>query len=1238
MINRYHLLHSKLCASIIVVILTLCFSDTKAQLVTGVDTLQILSGQWEYYDFTASTSFTIADTATYTPDIWGSSNEGVNFGKEFSPLIPARRILLLGTGDIDTVTTVPTWTDAAPWVDTSWDWPNGTQGQPISPGQLWVVYTSEGLYVVMQIDELPNGNFGDSFTFKFKYMSEGGTTLEESNLNEETGSEQISGTSTSTNGTGFDFSREETGDNNDAGEYHLDFAFVNNEGVNFGNEGSTSLANTGRRFILLGSGSLDTLTTIPERVDAAPWVTVSYDFSDGTGGLPIAVGQLWGVFTREGNYAAMEITALPGGNFGSSFDFNYKYQPNGTRFFSPDTTGNGTVAYQINIESGNEQTVLPGELSGDSLKVSILKNSVPAQNEAITFEVTSQPSGVMMSASVNANSITDTGGLAQSFFRGGDVEGSYIIKASVDSDPSAFVEFTITVADTTPALGELSGQGILLSTFQGFDFSKQVRADNEDGFEYEVDLGFVNNEGVNFGNEGSSSLSGTGRRFILLGTGTIDTVTSVPERVDAAPWVTVSYDFSDGTGGLPIAVGQLWGVYTREGHYAVMQITALPEGGFGSSFEFDYKYQPNGNRTFEADTSITVEPDPIYSISIANGDSQRVAPTEFASSLLQVLVTDENEDPVNNQQVEFEFTLSPTGTTVDGIVSQFVTTDTSGIAGTQVSGGDAVGEYQIQASLLSDSTKFVLFTLFVEAQDTTSGEIISGSSTGVNGRGFDFSREEIGTNVDTDDYILDFAFVANEGVNFGNEGSTSLTETGRRFLLLGEGLLDTLSSVPERLDASPWVTVTYDFADGTGGQPISVGQLWAVYTREGHYAVMEITELPEGNFGNSFTFDYKYQPNGSRFFDGDTSIVVEPDPELSISIAQGDSQIVAPTLNPDEFLEVLVTDKNISPVEGEAVKFEITEQPLSVSISASVTQQTYTDTAGIAWALFTAGDASGIYKVQATLVSDTSKFVQFSLFVNEEDTAADQTVTGTNITSTTGTGFDFSLNEVSSDEDFGNYQLDFAFVSNEGVNFGNEGSTSLANTGRRFLLLGEGSLDTLTSVPLRADEAPWVTVSYDFQHGTLGLPISVGQLWAVYTREGNYAAMEIIELPDGDFGNSFTFNYKYQLNGSRFFENDSTSVSIEDEIGLPMEIGLSQNYPNPFNPATNIEYSLNVDSNVLLEVFDIQGRLVRTLVNQKQTSGMYNVTFDAQNLSTGVYIYRLNVGANTFTKKMLLIK
>mgnify|MGYP003332455236 CR=1 FL=1 len=516
-------------------------------------------------------------------------------------------------------------------------------------------------------------------------------------------------------------------------------------------------------------------------------------------------------------------------------------------------------------------------------------------------------------------------------------------------------------------------------------------------------------------------------------------------------------------------------------------------------------------------------------------------------------------------------------------------------------------------------------------------KIIYGSATSTNSTGFDFSREETGDNADAGDYMLDFAFVSNEGVNFGNEGSASLNETGRRFLLLGEGSIDTLNSVPMRVDETPWVTVSYDFQDGTGGQPLSVGQLWGVYTREGHYAAMEITSLPDGGFGNSFTFDYKYQPNGSRFFDGDTTIVVHPDPILSISIAKGDSQSVAPLQTPDELLEVLVVDENESPFEGEAVNFELIEQPLSVSVSATVTQQSITDTAGVAWALFTSGDASGRYLIRASIAKDSTKFVHFSLFVNEEDTSDGQTITGI-ITSTVGTGFDFSLNEVSDNEDFGNYQLDFAFVANEGVNFGNESSTSLANTGRRFLLLGEGSLDSLSSVPLRVDEAPWVTVSYDFQHGTGGQPISVGQLWAVYTREGHYAAMEITALPEGDFGNSFDFKYKYQVNGTRFFESDSSVVSTEDVGSIPEFIELSQNYPNPFNPSTNIEYSLNSNTQVLLEVFDISGRLVRTLVNKRQTAGVYAVTFDAQNLSTGVYIYRLKVGATHITKKMLLIK
>jgi hypothetical protein len=81
-----------------------------------------------------------------------------------------------------------------------------------------------------------------------------------------------------------------------------------------------------------------------------------------------------------------------------------------------------------------------------------------------------------------------------------------------------------------------------------------------------------------------------------------------------------------------------------------------------------------------------------------------------------------------------------------------------------------------------------------------------------------------------------------------------------------------------------------------------------------------------------------------------------------------------------------------------------------------------------------------------------------------------------------------------------------------------------------------------------------------------------------------------------------------------------------------------QNYPNPFNPTTTINYNIAKETNVKLEVFDVLGRHVQTLVNQKQTAGRYNVEFNASKLTSGVYIYRLEAGSYYFVKKLLLMK
>ena len=92
------------------------------------------------------------------------------------------------------------------------------------------------------------------------------------------------------------------------------------------------------------------------------------------------------------------------------------------------------------------------------------------------------------------------------------------------------------------------------------------------------------------------------------------------------------------------------------------------------------------------------------------------------------------------------------------------------------------------------------------------------------------------------------------------------------------------------------------------------------------------------------------------------------------------------------------------------------------------------------------------------------------------------------------------------------------------------------------------------------------------------------------------------------------------------------------EVGLPTVSSLAQNYPNPFNATTNISFNLAEASNVSLNVYDITGRLVTTLVDGQMDAGSHVVAWDASNVSSGVYFYKLAAGAYTATKSMNLLK
>ncbi len=97
-------------------------------------------------------------------------------------------------------------------------------------------------------------------------------------------------------------------------------------------------------------------------------------------------------------------------------------------------------------------------------------------------------------------------------------------------------------------------------------------------------------------------------------------------------------------------------------------------------------------------------------------------------------------------------------------------------------------------------------------------------------------------------------------------------------------------------------------------------------------------------------------------------------------------------------------------------------------------------------------------------------------------------------------------------------------------------------------------------------------------------------------------------------------------------------VSISDDTATPFEYYLAPNFPNPFNAVTMIDYTLKEKGKVKLELFDLQGRNIRTLIAGNQTAGQHRISIDGSELSTGLYFYRLEAGEFKATRKMILVK
>jgi hypothetical protein len=177
------------------------------------------------------------------------------------------------------------------------------------------------------------------------------------------------------------------------------------------------------------------------------------------------------------------------------------------------------------------------------------------------------------------------------------------------------------------------------------------------------------------------------------------------------------------------------------------------------------------------------------------------------------------------------------------------------------------------------------------------------------------------------------------------------------------------------------------------------------------------------------------------------------------------------------------------------------------------------------------------------------------------------------------------------------------------------------------------------------------------------VPITAGtDFHIVIEVNGNAGDTLEIMLDDGSSPTNRSSSYRDGLNGLGWYNRADTNygagkaisyenlfitasiaapTSVENtttQAKVPLQYGLEQNYPNPFNPSTTIRFKMPSKGFATLKVYDMIGREVRTLVNGLREAGTHDVKFDASDLPSGVYFYRINAGAFAETKKLVLIK
>jgi len=161
-------------------------------------------------------------------------------------------------------------------------------------------------------------------------------------------------------------------------------------------------------------------------------------------------------------------------------------------------------------------------------------------------------------------------------------------------------------------------------------------------------------------------------------------------------------------------------------------------------------------------------------------------------------------------------------------------------------------------------------------------------------------------------------------------------------------------------------------------------------------------------------------------------------------------------------------------------------------------------------------------------------------------------------------------------------------------------------------VIGEGTLE------LSSATSVYTSLNVNITYGINNIPDTCKIIFVIGSKDNQSAA---------------------HLGSYGLFDNLSfNNVTSVNALSLPNNYSLSQNYPNPFNPATIIKYEIPLPSNVKIEIFDLLGKNIETLVNKEQSAGSYKIYFNANKLSSGIYLYKITASNFIQTKKMILIR